>query len=172
LLWAASNWGNPYHSAGEVLGNSYAINTRLIFPGGWKEGRSQSGDLGFGYLPAAEKSVHLADLPHAASTALIADAYMAWPARPGPTTGFFHNGDPLPGGNGPYLQQASCVYGFVDGHAKYMNPQGCFYTNGGQLYGGRISFYDDNYKNADWVPGSFPPIKTNGTSADWSSSCQ
>ena len=165
LNWPWAGGSADYKMAGDVLGNSYAINTRLIFPTGWVDGRNQGTDMGWGYTPSTGQSVQnsakLGMIQHPESVGLIADAFMAWSVSSGPTASFFHGTSEGTSGficnaSGQCQQQALCVYGFVDGHAKLMNPLG--YTRSGYAYydGGTISWMDDRYSQASWVPGTIP----------------
>lgn len=171
--WGSGNWPSPYNTADNILGNSYAINTRLIFPSGWTDGRNQPGDMGYGYTTLAQNSASLSSIQHPSETALIADGGMAWPIHghtPGTSVGplpFVHDGAGFTnGGNGPFMVSEFMNYGFMDGHAKYMNAHGCYYTNAGWFTGGLISFFDDNYKSAVWTPGSMPP-----NAGNWNAGC-
>jgi hypothetical protein len=79
--WAG---GGQYNQANVVLGNTYAINTRLIFPAGWQDGRNQTDsygtDAGFGYVAPAQQSVQISSqIADPVNTALIADGAMAPP---------------------------------------------------------------------------------------------
>jgi prepilin-type N-terminal cleavage/methylation domain-containing protein len=155
--WGAARlaWGaGGYESAQDVLGNSYAVNTRLIYPAGWKDGRSQGGDLGWGYTAGAQNSVSLSQIVSTEWTGLIADGYMAYAGGTGATTQFYHGGDPADTSTAARPQKCWMVYGFVDGHAKLMNPGSCYQGNVAWYDGGTISWMDDRYKDSTWRPGT------------------
>ena len=173
ISWAPSNWAAYSQSVRAVLGNSYAINTRLIFPDSAYDGRNDYGNTAKGDSPG---SVGLSKIVWPADTGLVADGHMDLPTRTSYWAGadqFVHNPPwsslTIAGvGGDSGLDSASYNVAFSDGHVKYVTPGACGSPHALQWSGGKISFWDDEYKDQLWVPGSYPPsLSTGALSGSW-----
>lgn len=152
VQWAPNNWGagnaTNLTTAEKILGNSYAVNTRLIFPNDFIDGRNKWGPGG--------PPVNIATVSHPSGTGLVADAYMAWVSPTGINTpgATAFNHDNSRGFTGQYgIASAMVMVGYMDGHVKLINTQGCAVPNLAIYDGGKISWLDDKYKSSTWTDG-------------------
>lgn len=155
VQWAPSNWGagNVTNNvpADTILGTTYCVNTRLIFPNDFIDGRNKWGPGG--------PPVSMAAISHPSGTGLLADAYMAWVSSTGintpGATQFIHDGSTGFSANSQYgIAKGIVMMSFVDGHVKLMNTQGCAVPNFAYYDGGKVSWLDDKYKSSTWTDGT------------------